>query len=131
MILDTSYLVHLFRGRDDAHRKGTALADANVVQRVPSPVVTELSYGVRMYGDDDERRQFENAMRMYPVVDLDRELARRAGDLLADADREAGSDSGIDTIHPMVAAVADVLDEPVLTSNVRDFRTLGVGVETY
>ena len=131
MILDTSFLIHLFRGRDDAHRKGAELAGENVVQRVPAPVVTELSYGVRLYGDDDERREFENAMRMYPVVDLDRELARHAGDLLAEADREANGDSGIDTGDPMVAAVADVLGEPVLTSNVADFERLGVDVETY
>ena len=131
MILDTSFLVHLLRGRDDAHRKGAELSSRKVVQRVPAPVVTELSYGVRMYGSGDERRQFENAMRMYPVVDLDRELARRAGGLLAEADRRAGGESGIDTVDPVIAAVADVLDEPVLTSNVGDFESLGVDVETY
>ncbi|MFC6724480.1 PIN domain-containing protein [Halobium palmae] len=131
MILDTSFLIHLFRGRDGAHRKGDELSNENVVQRVPAPVVTELSYGVRMEGTDEELRRFENAMRMYPVVDLNRELARRAGDLLAEADLEAGGESGIDKIDPMVAAVADVLDEPVLTDNVDDFEKLGVDVETY
>lgn len=131
MILDTSFLIHLFRGRDDAHRKGDELGSEGVIQRVPAPVVTELSYGVELYGSGDERRQFENAMRMYPVVDLDRGLARRAGELLAEADATAGGESGIDKIDPMIAAVADALDEPVLTENVADFETLGVEVETY
>lgn len=31
----------------------------------------------------------------------------------------------------MIAAVADVYDEPVLTDNVSDFERLGVAVETY
>lgn len=131
MILDTTFLIHLFRGRDDAHRTGERLAEEGVVQRVPAPVVTELSYGVRLHGSDEEHRRFENAMRMYPVVDLNRELARRAGELLARADLDAGGESGIDTVDPMVAAVADVLDEPVLTANVADFEALGVDVESY
>lgn len=131
MILDTSFLIHLFRGRDDAHRKGDELGRDGVIQRVPAPVVTELSYGVGLYGSEDEQRQFENAMRMYPVVDLDRDLARRAGELLARTDATAGGESDIDKIDPMIAAVADVLDEPVLTENVDDFETLGVEVETY
>lgn len=131
MILDTSYLVHLFRGRDDAHRKGDELSSEGVVQRVPAPVVTELSYGVELYGNEEEQREFENAMRMYPVIDLNRDLARRAGELLARADRAAGGESGIDKVDPMVAAVADVLDDSVLTENVDDFEALGVDVETY
>lgn len=31
----------------------------------------------------------------------------------------------------MIAAVADVYDEPVLTANVVDFEALGVDVEPY
>lgn len=65
------------------------------------------------------------------VVEQDEHLARRAGELLARADVDADGDSGIDKVDPMVAAVADVRDEAVLTSNVADFERLGVDVETY
>ncbi|MFB6228146.1 MAG: hypothetical protein ABEH88_06155 [Halobacteriales archaeon] len=33
--------------------------------------------------------------------------------------------------YPLVAAVADEYNEPVLTRNATDFRQLGVDVETY
>lgn len=130
MILDTSFLIDLFDGRSSAFEKGVDLAESGVVQRVPSPVVAELSYGIA-FGDDEERRSMQNALRMYPIVHQDERIARRAGELLARADQDTGGDSGIDKVDPMVAAVADLDDEPVLTANVQDFTTLGVEVERY
>lgn len=129
MILDTTFLVHLFRERLDAFEKGVELAREGVVQRVPAPVVAELSYGVERWGDTDEARAFDNAMRMYPVVDLTRELASRAGELGARADATGGR--RVDRVDPMVAAVAAFYGEPVLTENVADSEAMGVEVETY
>lgn len=131
MIVDTTFLVHLFRGRGDAFRKGVELADADIVQRVPAPVLTEVSYGVERWGTEDERRRFENAMQMYPVVELTQELADNAGVMGATADEKAGGETDIDTIDPMVASIADFYTEPVLTKNVRHFEALGVDTETY
>lgn len=132
MILDTTYLIHLFRGRQDAFEKGVALAEEGVLQRVPAPVVFELSYGTARWGDVDERRKLDNALRMYPVVELTDQLAEKAGVLGARADETAGADADeLDTVDPMVAAVADRYEEPVLTANVGDFERLGVAVETY
>lgn len=130
MILDTSFLIDLFDGHEGAFEKGIELSETKTVQRVPSPVVMELSYGVE-FGDADERRNVQNALRMYPIVEQNETLAHRAGQLLARADQNADGASGIDKVDPMVAAVSDVYDEPVLTDNVGDFAALGVGVETY
>ena len=130
MILDTSFLIDLFDGRRNAFEKGRALADSGTVQRVPTPVIMELSYGAT-FGDEDERRAVQNALQMYPTVQQHEQHARRAGQLLAQADIDAGGQSGIDKVGPMVAAVADRYDEPVLTANVRDFEALGVDVEPY
>lgn len=131
MILDTTFLVHLFRERPDAFEKGVELAREGVIQRVPTPAVAELSYGIERWGSADEMRTVDNAMRMYPVVGLTRELADRAGVLGARADGTVGRESDIDKVDPMVAAVAEFYDEPVLTENVSNFQTLGVEVETY
>ena len=90
----------------------------------------ELSYGAS-FGDEDERRNVQNALRMYPIVELNATLATRAGRLLASADRDAGGESGIDRIDPLIAAVADVYDEPVLTTDGGHFEEPGVAVETY
>lgn len=130
MILDTSFLIDLFDGDQAAFEKGLDIAQAQTVQRVPAPVIMELSYGAA-FGDEDERRKVQNALRMYPVVHQDETIAHRAGQLLAQADMAAGGDSGIDKVDPMVAAVADIYDEPVLTANEADFDALGVAVETF
>jgi predicted nucleic acid-binding protein len=68
---------------------------------------------------------------MYPVVEQNETIAHRAGQLLARGDQNVNGESGIDKVDPMVAAVSDVYDEPVLTDNVEDFATLGVDIETY
>ncbi|MEZ3114753.1 PIN domain-containing protein [Halobaculum sp. MBLA0147] len=130
MILDTSFLIDLFDGRDAAFEKGTELSASDRVQRVPAPVVTELSYGAA-FGDEGEVRRVHNALQMYPVVEQDEGVARRAGELLAAADERAGGESGVDTVDSMVAAVADLHGEPVLTDNVTDFERLDVSVESY
>ena len=130
MILDTSFLIDLFDGRQDAFEKGLELSEARTVQRVPSPVVMELSYGAE-FGGDEERRNVQKALGMYPVVEQDETIAHRAGQLLARADQQANGESGIDKIDPMVAAVSDIYDEPVLTANIEHFGRLGVEAEAY
>jgi predicted nucleic acid-binding protein len=130
VILDTSFLIDLFDGREDAFQKGLELSDAGIVQRIPSPVVTELSYG-SSFGDQEERRKVRNALRMYPVVEQDETTAQRAGELLACADKDAGGESGVGKVDAMIGAVGDIYDEPVLTDNTDDFEALGVEVESY
>jgi hypothetical protein len=130
MILDTSFLIDLFDGQQDAFEKGLELSETRTIQRVPAPVVMELSYGAE-YGGDEERRKVQNALRMYPLVEQDKTIAHRAGQLLARADQQADGESGIDKVDPVVAAVSDIYDEPVLTSNIEHFGRLGVQVESY
>jgi predicted nucleic acid-binding protein len=130
VILDTSFLIDLFDGQQDAFEKGLELSEARTVQRVPSPVVMELSYGAE-FGGEEERRNVQNALRMYPVVEQDEAIAHRAGQLLARADQRADGESGVDKVDPMVAAVSDIYDEPVLTANIEHFGALGVAVEAY
>lgn len=130
VIRDTSFLTDPFDGREAAFENGIELSETKTVRRVPSPVVVELSYGAE-FGNEDERRNVRNALRMYPVVEQNETIAHRAGQLLARADRSSDGESGIDNVGPMVAAVSDIYDEPVLTDNVEDFAALGVGVETY
>jgi len=66
-------------------------------------------------------------------VEVDEQLSRDAGRLCAIADKAAGGvdQAGIDDIDPLVAAVADAYNEPVLMQNVKDFEKLGVAVETW
>lgn len=132
MTLDTAFLIELLRKDPDAFAKGVELAEQGIPQRVPTPVLFELTYGAEMEGSADEQRAVGNLPRLSPVVRLNEELAFAGAELVAAADSAAGGSgqSGIDDIDPMVAAMADAVDEPVLTDNVDDFEQLGVEVET-
>jgi predicted nucleic acid-binding protein len=131
MILDTNYLIHLFKGEQRAHEKARELNANREIQRVPAPVLTEIEYGAEYELDADERRQIRNVCRMYSITQLNEGIARRAGQLHAQADKAAGGNSGADAVDAMVAAVADVADEPVVTNDVTDFHQLGVDVESF
>lgn len=133
MILDTTFLIELLRNEQSAFEKGTELAENGIPQRVPTPVLYELQYGAEMYGDEDEKRAIENLNRLYPIVRLNEQIARNAAHLIAIADQNAGGpgETGIDDIDPMVAAIADSVDEPVLTANEADFERLGVETESW
>ena len=131
MILDTSYLVKLFGGHPGAHQKARELHDKREIQRVPAPVFAKVEYGAEYELEEDERRRIRNVSRMYSVTRLDEEMARRAGQLHAQADEEQGGNSGADAIDAMVAAVAETAGEKVITKNVTDFQQLGVGVESF
>ena len=131
MILDTNYLIKLFKGHPGAHEKARELHAQNEIQRVPAPVFTEIEYGAEYELDEDERRRIQNVSRMYSVTRLNEEMARRAGQLHAQADKSEGGSSGADAVDAMVAAVADITGEKVVTDNITDFQQLGVGVESF
>lgn len=131
MILDTSFLLDLKDGDEDAFGRAVALYEQGTVQRVAMPSVWELHYGAAYTGSAVERRRVRNLLLMYPPVAIDEATARRGAELLADADRRAGGDSGVDTEDGLIGAVADRFDEPVLTRNGGDFERLGVAYETY
>lgn len=131
MILDTNYLIKLFKGHPGAHEKARELHAQNEIQRVPAPVFTEIEYGAEYELDEDERRRIQNVSRMYSVTRLNEEMARRAGQLHAQADKPEGGSSGADAVDAMVAAVADIAGEKVVTDNITDFQQLGVGVESF
>ncbi len=131
MILDTNYLIKLFKGHSGAHEKARELHSENEIQRVPAPVFTEIEYGAEFVLDEEERRRIRNVSRMYSVTRLNEEMTRRAGQLHAQADTEESGKSGADAVDAMVAAVAETAGENVVTDNVTDFQQLGVGVEPF
>lgn len=133
MILDTAFLIELLRENRAAFEKGAELSAEGIPQRIPSPVLYELQYGVEMEGNADEQRVIRNLPRLYPIVRLNAELACKAAELVATADSNAGGvdEAGIDDIDPMIAAIADAVDEPVLTKNRDDFERLGIEVESF
>jgi predicted nucleic acid-binding protein len=131
MIIDSSYLFDLMAEDPDAFLKGAELVENGEMQWLPTPVVAETYYGVATTRSDTTEQEVRNRLLGYPRIDVDEEIARTAGELLAEADDRSEGNSGVGSNDGYIAAMADVLDDAVLTDNVDDFEALGVPVETY
>jgi predicted nucleic acid-binding protein len=131
MIIDSSYLFDLMASDPDAFAKGAELVERGEMQWLPTPVVAEAYYGVFTARSETTEQELRNRLLGYPRIEVDDEIARRAGALLAAADDDDGGDAGVGPNDAYIAAMADVLDDTVLTANVDDFEALGVPVETY
>lgn len=115
----------------DAFTKGTELVEEGEMQWLPTPVVAEVYYGVATARSDTTEQEVRNRLLGYPRVDVDEEIARTAGELLAQADDRVAGNAGVGSNDAYIAAMAEVLDDAVLTANVEDFKALAVPVETY
>lgn len=131
MIIDSSYLFDLMAEDTDAFSKGTELVERGEMQWLPTPVVAEAYYGVATARSDTTKQEVRNRLLGYPRVEVDEETARVAGELLAAADDRVGGDAGVGSNDAYIAAMAEILDDAVLTDNVDDFEALGVPVEVY
>lgn len=132
MILDSSYLFDLMRNDSDAFEKGVELVERGEIQWLPTPVVAEAYYGVFTSGSTRTEAELRNRLLGYPRVDVTEEIARTAGKLLVHAHEErAHMDGNPGANDAYIGAMAEHLDDAVLTENVKDFEKLGVSVETY
>jgi predicted nucleic acid-binding protein len=131
MIIDSSYLFDLMAEDVGSFSKGAELVENGEMQWLPTPVVAEVYYGVATARSDTTEQEVRNRLLGYPRIDVDEEVARTAGELLAGADDRVGGDAGVGPNDAYIAAMADILDDAVLTDNVDDFEALGVQVETY
>jgi len=131
MIIDSSYLFDLMAEDTGAFSKGAELVEKGEMQWLPTPVVAETYYGVATARSDTTEQEVRNRLLGYPRIDVDEEIARKAGELLAAADDRVGGNAGVGPKDGYIAAMADVLDDTVLTDNVEDFEALGVPIETY
>ncbi|WP_123535637.1 PIN domain-containing protein [Halosimplex salinum] len=130
MILDTDFLIALGED-DDAEEKALELETADVPLRVPAIVLQELYVAVGAGENSNQNaRKFEALVANKPLVDIDENIARRAGVLEG---QHLTSDEK-PTLGPgdaLVAATALQFNEPVVTSD-GDFKTVdGLAVETF
>ena len=131
MILDTEFLISLRAGESGAVDLAADLEAASVPTRVPAVVVQELYVGVGA-GDDatENARAYEALVANKPVVDLDENIARRAGvleghHLTSDAKPTLGPGDAT------VAATGLVFNEPVVTNDADFEHVDGLSVERY
>lgn len=94
-------------------------------------MLAELEYCAEWQLGEEERRKIRTLSRTYAISELDESLARRAGRLYARAEKETDGATGADMIDATVAAVSQIVDEPVVTADVRDYEDIGVVTEPY
>jgi len=129
VLLDTSFLIDLMDGDEDAVEKARELEGNLVQQRLSSMTLFELYYGIaRATDSEDERTTVENVLASKPTHPADTVVMRKAGRLSGDLQTEGTPLGDGDVI---IGATADVVGEPVLTRNIGDFERLDVAIETY
>ena len=129
MLLDTSFLIDLMNGDEDAVEKARELETELIQQRISSMTLFELYYGIaRATESEDERQKVENILASKPVHPADTAVMRKAGRLAGELQNEGTPVGDGDVI---IAATAEVVDEPVLTRNVDDFERVDLEIERY
>ncbi|WP_058365533.1 type II toxin-antitoxin system VapC family toxin [Haloparvum sedimenti] len=129
MLLDTSFLIDLMDGDEAAVEKARELERDLVQQRLSSMTLFELYYGIaRATRSEPERETVEAVLSSKPVHPGYTAVMRKAGRLSGELQNDGTPVGDGDVI---IAATAEVVDEPVLTRNVSDFERLDVAVETY
>lgn len=122
MIQDTTFVVDLLAGDEDAVASLTAIEAERRPQKLSSVTVLELYEGVgRSDRPDDEKRAVLDVLDSKTVVPADRDVMSRAGrisgELVSDGRR-------IDREDCVIAATALQEDEPVLTRNTDHFERI-------
>lgn len=131
MILDTSFCISLRSGERDALEAAAAVEAANVPTRIPTVVVQELYLSVG-YGDNatENSRDYERLLANKPIVELDENIARRAGVLQGDH-RADDTKPNLGPHDAAIAATGLTFNEAVLTAD-EDFESVdGLTVETF
>lgn len=130
MILDTTFVVDLLRGDRAALALREELEAASAPLHVPAPVLFELWEGIeRARHPPREREAVEDILGDYATMPLTAEHARRAGIVSAGLLRRG---IRIGEIDVLLAGIALVEDDEVLTRNARDFERIpDLRVRTY
>jgi len=132
MILDTSFVIALQEGVPGAVRLARDHEASGVPQRLPTTVLSELYVSVGA-GSDAHRnaRKYEQLLENLPVVDVDENIARRAG-ALRGASLASDTDRVLGLADATIAATGLVHNEPVITADTEDFGAVeGLDIVTW
>jgi len=131
MLLDTSFLIDLLRGKDPEVLKRAEELDKRLESKgVASITIMELWRGAMqsLYQETEKRKVNDliSSLFQYPFQELE---AKKAGEIEAELTKKG---TMIDLEDIMIAGVAKIHHEPILTRNKKHFsRVHGLHVETY
>ena len=131
MLLDTTFLIDLLRGTDKSAFQRAKLLDQRLESKdVASITIMELWRGVMqsVHQDKEKKRVNEllSSLFQYPFQEKE---AKKAGEIEAELLKQGKM---IDLEDIMIAGVASIHHEPILTRNSKHFSKInGIHVETY
>src|SRR6056297_1209663 len=120
MIVDTSFVLDIIDGVEEAVEKERELEAAGVPLVIPAMTLLELYIGVgKVANSAQERQRVEAILDTYPLVEMTPSISRRAGRLLGEqmGDADEGEGPGIGKGDAAIAATALERDEPVLAGD--------------
>lgn len=119
MIADTSFLVDLARGDPGARAALASIEEGSEALRIPAPALAKLWEAVeRSRRPPREVLALQSLLLGVPSAPFEARHAIAAGRLLGAA---AARGDPLDPLDAMVAAIALVEDEALLTRSLRDF----------
>ncbi len=127
MILDTTFIIDLFRGNEDAIRRAIQLDDARETVFITSVSVFELWQGLDSKSAE-KKKKLEEFVEMFGMLDLNAESAKVGGLVQSEL---VSKGEMIDPEDSMIAGIAIKHNHSILTRD-RDYsRIKGLKLETY
>ena len=127
MILDTTFIIDLFRGNEDAIRRAIQLDDARETVFITSVSVFELWQGLDSKSAE-KKKKLEEFVEMIGMLDLNAESAKVGGLVQSEL---VSKGEMIDPEDSMIAGIAIKHNHSILTRD-RDYsRIKGLKLETY
>jgi tRNA(fMet)-specific endonuclease VapC len=119
MLLDTSFIIDLLRGREEAVRRIKTLEAESTATNISSPSIFELFVGISLTKKpDSEKRRIMDFLKSWGTLVLDSECAARGGTIHGQLIKDG---QPIDPEDSMIAAIALINDEVLLTKNSKHF----------
>ena len=130
MIADTTFLIDIMVSDKAALKKAREIDAKNSPISVSAPTVFELYVGLSLSSKAEaEKTRIMAVLESLPFFPLDLESSKAGGIIYGDRKR---SGFVIDPEDAMVAGIARVRGEKVITRNLKHFQGIeGVGVELY
>ena len=130
MIQDTSFIIDLLRGDENAKRLLDIIEKEAQPQKVSSVTVLELYEGVaRSQTPETKRERILDILETKHVLSADHAVMRRAGKL---SGQLINNGERIEREDCIIAATALLNDESIITRNTRHFRRVdGLEVRSY
>ena len=130
MILDTYFLIDLFRNETKAIQKFIEIQRKNTPIAITTPSIVEICTGLYLTKKTEtEKKKIMDVIESQIIRELDKESAQKAGEINGNLIKK-GQHIGI--IDSMIAGIAHRNNEPILTRNTKHFdRISEIKVEKY